>query len=577
MTDETDFQAWRVEFAERCGVSPDALRYELTDADGNRRLNEVIESANTAASADDQSDSESALFKFTPHDPDIGRRYRFQTLNDVQSWYTVQFDIAEIHGEVVDTEAGYTLEIGFSTRDELEETLIGRDNGSTEVAVFHETFADGYLSRREFRVAGLSEQREMIQEFIRADGSRWGMSPGHGLLLEGPPGTGKTEIVMEVCREEFGAVPVEISGPEILSRWLGESERVLRERFEQARTTPSNILYIDEIDAIARSRGKSTQEHSAQIVAQLLVLLDGLESKRGEAPVKVIASTNMAKLIDEALRRPGRLGRTVSFKSLSGTDTLAVLHHYLEQIHRNQVQSTATSTDIGVGRLSPELEAFVTAGDVEQLNQQGAVDDVQQFLSGRTGADIEQLVQQATRHADDNSNNGSPSVLEPTHLFETPSGTSGMGNVISGSSVEAGRSRFINSRVLRISPEEGHEEVRKEFEKFLRDHDEYEEGVFRTIRLTEELFSVGEDGVWSQIWEHFRAERGYPVCVYFHDYEQISQVADYSSIAQAIIEALCERLITEPDSSSPPVLFGYASPADSHAPRIEEFAADWDN
>jgi transitional endoplasmic reticulum ATPase len=239
------------------------------------------------------------------------------------------------------------------------------------------------------------------------------------MLLEGPPGTGKTEVVMEVCRELYGSVPVQISGPEILSRWVGESERILRERFETAREDPSGVLYIDEVDAIARSRGQSTQEYSDQIVAQLLVLLDGLDSKRSSERVKVIASTNMAGMIDDALCRPGRLGRTELFDTLDGGEAVAVLHHYLDEI-RHHIRQSDESTE--TGELSSEVHQFIEERDLSALEESTdeiADEGLKPILSGRTGADIEKIVQEAIRIVDENSeDDGSAAELAPRDLLE---------------------------------------------------------------------------------------------------------------------------------------------------------------
>lgn len=576
MTSGTEFKTWRTEFVERFQIEQNALHYEITDPKGDRRLNEVIKSAdnNRKNNSTQHKEGKGKLFTFDASTPDIKRRHRFDSPNEVQIWYKLSFDITHIHGSD-DIGDNYTFEVGFLKSDELNELAISEENTSRLVVVDQEQFESGYQPIRAFRVAGLSEQRDLIRDFIQSDGSRWGLEPEHGMLLEGPPGTGKTELVMEICREEFGAVPVEISGPEILSRWLGESERILRERFEQARSNPSKVLYIDEIDAIARSRGKSTQEYSAQIVAQLLVLLDGLDTKRGESPVKVIASTNMAKLIDDALRRPGRLGRTITFDPLSGKDTLAVLHHYLEEIYRNQRRSGSTSDGSTAGKLSSDLEAFVTDANVEQLQPPDSNRDIDQFLSGLTGAEIEQIVQRGTRYADEDSESDSDTIFKPRHLFKSQYLENNKGEIMLGKNANTGESKFASSSVLRIPPKQGQEEIKREFQKFLRDHDEYEEGVFRTFILNEDLFYISEDAIWSQVWKRFRTNRKCPVCVYVPQYDRIARVADYSPVAQKIIEAICERLAAEPNENSPPILFGYKSESNSSSPRIEEFSSDY--
>ncbi|EHK00815.1 ATPase AAA [Candidatus Haloredivivus sp. G17] len=134
-----------------------------------------------------------------------------------------------------------------------------------------------------------------------------GLTSPSGVLLQGPPGTGKTLLAKAVANEA-DANFLSIDGPEIMSKYYGESEKQLREKFEEAREGEPSIIFIDEIDAIAPKRGDAGGEVERRVVATLLSEMDGLESREN---VIVIAATNRAEAIDPALRRGGRFDREI--------------------------------------------------------------------------------------------------------------------------------------------------------------------------------------------------------------------------------------------------------------------------
>jgi len=136
---------------------------------------------------------------------------------------------------------------------------------------------------------------------------RVGVRPGRGILLHGPPGNGKTLLARAVAGESDAHIEV-IAGPEVLSKWVGEGERRLREVFERAARLAPSVVLMDELDAVAGSRDSSDSRHLRELVSQLLVLLDGLEA-RGR--VLIIATTNRPQDIDPAILRPGRIDRRV--------------------------------------------------------------------------------------------------------------------------------------------------------------------------------------------------------------------------------------------------------------------------
>ncbi|MCW3797892.1 CDC48 family AAA ATPase [Sphingomonas sp. BN140010] len=151
--------------------------------------------------------------------------------------------------------------------------------------------------------------REMVELPLRHPElfQRLGVDPPKGVLLHGPPGTGKTRLARAVANES-DAQFFHIAGPEVMGSAYGESEKKLRELFEEAAQAAPSIIFIDEIDSIAPKRGQVTGEAEKRLVAQLLTLMDGLEPRQN---LVVIAATNRPEAIDEALRRPGRFDREI--------------------------------------------------------------------------------------------------------------------------------------------------------------------------------------------------------------------------------------------------------------------------
>ncbi len=162
-------------------------------------------------------------------------------------------------------------------------------------------------------IGGLKRELRLVREMIELPlkhpelFQRLGIEPPKGVLLYGPPGTGKTLIAKAVANE-VDAHFIPVSGPEIMSKYYGESEQRLREIFEEAKENAPSIIFFDEIDAIAPKREEVTGEVERRVVAQLLALMDGLEA-RGD--VIVIGATNRPDAIDPALRRPGRFDREI--------------------------------------------------------------------------------------------------------------------------------------------------------------------------------------------------------------------------------------------------------------------------
>ena len=213
--------------------------------------------------------------------------------------------------------------------------------------------------------------REMIELPLRFPQvfERLGIQPPKGVLLYGPPGTGKTVIARAVANET-DAWFTHISGPEIIGKFYGESEERLRNIFEEAQSRSPSIIFIDEIDAIAPKREDMGGEKQVErrVVAQLLALMDGLES-RGQ--IVVIGATNIPNSLDPALRRPGRFDREISVPIPDRKGRFEIL-----QIH---TRGMPLAEDVDLKRVADLSHGFVGA-DLEALAKEAAMACVRDIL-----------------------------------------------------------------------------------------------------------------------------------------------------------------------------------------------------
>lgn len=391
----TELDEWLIDTAAEC---PNEVRLALFNGDERikrHQLKSLVEEG-----------SESGNTFTLTSDAKTRDRYRCTVVDG-------QLDHHRYHQIIIPT----TLDEFHDSQGELVIEIAGDEHGtvprlpSTIDAVSAELLlaaqrSENHLSSvRSTRVAGLDTEKQRIKEFLMESLASWGLRDETGMLLEGPPGTGKTELIKETCEELYGDVPVTISGPEVLSRWVGESEATLRRMFTKARNSSVPVLYIDEVDAIGSARANSTQDYTAQVVSQLLVLLDGIETKSSQKnpseTLKVIASTNTKETLDTALTRPGRLGDgNLSIDRPTSSARYAIFHHYLETIH--------SASDA----LSEELKKVVS--EDPNLLSDTLITQTKRY----TGADIEVLILTAARQAKRSS-----SKLTMRHLTDAHKAT----------------------------------------------------------------------------------------------------------------------------------------------------------
>ena len=222
-------------------------------------------------------------------------------------------------------------------------------------------------------VGDLEEAKQKIRELVELPlkhpelFKRLGIDPPKGILLYGPPGTGKTLLAKAVANET-DAYFLPINGPEIMSKFYGESEQKLRDIFQEAKEHAPAIIFIDEIDAIAPRREEVTGEVEKRVVAQLLALMDGLET-RGD--VIVIGATNRPNAIDPALRRPGRFDREIEIGVPDKKGRLEIL-----KVH---TRNMPLADDVDLNKLAEITHGYVGA-DIAALCREAAMKALRRIL-----------------------------------------------------------------------------------------------------------------------------------------------------------------------------------------------------
>jgi transitional endoplasmic reticulum ATPase len=222
-------------------------------------------------------------------------------------------------------------------------------------------------------IGGLHEEIQRVREMVELPlrhpelFQRLGIDPPKGVLLHGPPGCGKTLLARAVANESEANF-YSINGPEIMSKFYGESEARLREIFQQAQQNSPSIIFVDELDAIAPKREEVTGEVERRVVAQLLALMDGLS---GRGNVIVIGATNRPSALDPALRRPGRFDREIEIGVPDKQGRYEVL-----QIH---TRGMPLAEDVDLKKLA-ELSHGYTGADLAALGRETAMKALRRYL-----------------------------------------------------------------------------------------------------------------------------------------------------------------------------------------------------
>ncbi|QSG06752.1 CDC48 family AAA ATPase [Halapricum desulfuricans] len=276
-----------------------------------------------------------------------------------------QFHVEGVGGfEVLDTDPGGSVRVEDATGVTVAPR--GTDDATSDSEATDEPTEGTETASTTYEdIGGLDDELEKVREMIELPLSRpeifqrLSISPPSGVLLYGPPGTGKTLIARAVANEVDAYFDV-ISGPEIVSKYKGESEERLREAFDRATENAPAILFIDEVDSIAGARDDDSDMEN-RVVAQLLTLMDGLED-RGR--VVVIGATNRVDAVDPALRRGGRFDREIEIgvPGVKGRREILDVH----------TRGMPLADDVDLDRLAERTHGFVGA-DVESLTTEAAM------------------------------------------------------------------------------------------------------------------------------------------------------------------------------------------------------------
>ncbi len=257
-------------------------------------------------------------------------------------------------------------------------------------------------------IGGLEDVKKLLKETIEwplkypDSYVRLGIKPPAGVLLYGPPGTGKTLLAKAVANES-GANFISVKGPELLSMYVGESEKHVREVFRRAKQVAPCVIFLDEVDSLVPRRGTSNDSHvTERVVSQLLAEMSGLEDLHG---VIVIAATNRPDIIDPALLRPGRLDRQILVHT---PDDAARL-----EIFRVHTKSMPLASDVDINDVTSQTKGF-SGADIEAVCREAALFAMRKNISTEqvTRKDFEQALKEVKPSLTEEMNQFYESILK---------------------------------------------------------------------------------------------------------------------------------------------------------------------
>ena len=267
--------------------------------------------------------------------------------------------MSQIKLAVVSTNPGGVVKVGPNTKVEINEEPVDVSKLEGVSNLVDISYDD---------IGGLKDEVKKVREMIEIPlkkpelFDKLGIAPPKGVLMHGPPGTGKTLLAKAVANESEANF-IAIKGPELLSKWVGESEKGVREVFRKARQTAPTVIFFDEIDSIASSRGAEAGDSGVtkRVVNQLLTEIDGLEELED---VAIIAATNRPDIIDPGLMRPGRFDRHIKVDAPNEDARLAIF-----KVHTKDMP---LAKDVKLKKLAKNTEGYVGA-DIEAVCREAAM------------------------------------------------------------------------------------------------------------------------------------------------------------------------------------------------------------